>query len=71
MDQAMPSTLTRVAMFGFLRCGGNNGACPESDVDPVLQFSPAGYPASVAVYLCGLTVLLWTRMIICGLLTPA
>lgn len=26
----------------FERCGGNNGACPESDVDPVLQFSPDG-----------------------------
>ncbi len=26
----------------FERCGGNNGACPESDVDPVLKFSPSG-----------------------------
>ena len=26
----------------FERCGGNNGACPVSDVDPVLQFSPEG-----------------------------
>lgn len=26
----------------FERCGGNNGACLESDVDPVLQFSPEG-----------------------------
>ena len=26
----------------FERCGGNNGACPESDVDPVLQFTPDG-----------------------------
>ncbi|MBK51281.1 MAG: hypothetical protein CMQ45_02720 [Gammaproteobacteria bacterium] len=26
----------------FERCGGNNGACIESDVDPVLQFSPEG-----------------------------
>ncbi len=26
----------------FERCGGNNGACPESDVDPVLKFSPDG-----------------------------
>ena len=26
----------------FERCGGNNGACPQSDVDPVLKFSPDG-----------------------------
>ncbi|MEQ8955273.1 MAG: hypothetical protein RL120_14170, partial [Gammaproteobacteria bacterium] len=26
----------------FERCGGNQGACLESDVDPVLKFSPDG-----------------------------
>ena len=26
----------------FERCGGNQGACLESDVDPVLKFSPEG-----------------------------
>ena len=26
----------------FERCGGNNGACLESDVDPVLKYSPEG-----------------------------
>ncbi len=26
----------------FERCGGNQGACPENDVDPVLKFSPDG-----------------------------
>ena len=43
----------------FERCGGNNGACPVSDVDPVLQFSPEGnlLPASAAACLCGPTVL--------------
>ena len=26
----------------FERCGGNQGACLESDVDPILKFSPEG-----------------------------
>ncbi len=26
----------------FERCGGNNGACEQSDVDPVLKYSPDG-----------------------------
>ena len=26
----------------FERCGGNQGACSENDVDPVLKFSPDG-----------------------------
>ena len=33
---------SRGNVWVFERCGGNNGACPESDVDPVLQFSPEG-----------------------------
>ena len=43
----------------FERCGGNNGACPVSDVDPVLQFSQRAicFPASAAACLYGPTVL--------------
>ena len=33
---------SRGNIWVFERCGGNQGACLESDVDPVLKFSPEG-----------------------------